>query len=129
MEVGSYGGIDCSALLQTAMSLHGIDCPRDADMQEGRAGEQPPSNSFGKPLGNSLGITDSASVDLAMLDLRRGDLIFWQRHVGIMLDGENFLHANAGFMCVSVEGLGEARARIMGIEGEIRTIRRLERIR
>ena len=117
---GSYAGIDCSALLQTAMSLHGIDCPRDTDMQEG-AGEQ--------PLGKSLGITDGASVDIAMMDLRRGDLIFWHRHVGIMLDGENFLHANTGFMCVAVEGLREARARIMGIEGEIRTIRRLERIR
>ena len=127
---GSYVGMDCSALLQTAMSLHGIECPRDTDMQEGRSGEKLLGNAaLGNSLGRSLGITDGASVDVAMRDLRRGDLIFWHSHVGIMLDGENFLHVNAEFMCVSVEGLREARARIMGIEGEIRTIRRLERIR
>ena len=86
---GCYAGIDCSALLQTAMSLHGIDCPRDADMQEGLSGQ--------RGVGGSLGITDSASVDSAMSDLRRGDLIFWNRHVGIMLDGEYFFACERGF--------------------------------
>ncbi len=122
---GCYAGIDCSALLQTSMGLHGIACPRDADLQEGRGGE----GSLGHSLGHSLGITDSASVDRAMRELRRGDLIFWNRHVGIMLDEEDFVHANAGFMCVSRERLSDARARIMDIEGEIRTIRRLDRIK
>ena len=57
-------GIDCSGLVQIAMEAAGIACPRDADMQ---AAEQ------GKPLDLKGGEK-----------LARGDLVFWDGHVGIM---------------------------------------------
>ena len=40
--------------------------------------------------------------------LRRGDLVFWKGHVGIMLDGERLLHANGHHMAVAVEPLRAA---------------------
>ncbi|MFC6800629.1 C40 family peptidase [Deinococcus caeni] len=38
---------------------------------------------------------------------RRGDLVFFPGHVGVMLDGRTLVHANATHMRVSVETLGE----------------------
>ncbi len=45
-------------------------------------------------------------------DLRRGDLVFWKGHMGVMLDAENLLHANAFHMQVAIEPLSDAMARI-----------------
>ena len=56
-------GIDCSGLVQLALSACGIACLRDSDMQE-----------------RALG----APVDLT--ELTRGDLIFWPGHVAIARD-------------------------------------------
>ena len=59
-------GLDCSGLVQTALEACGVLSPRDTDMQETQ-------------LGQNLLIND--------LDgLRRGDLVFWKGHVGIMSD-------------------------------------------
>ena len=44
--------------------------------------------------------------------LRRGDLVFWKGHVGIMRDGATLLHANAHHMAVVSEPLAAAVARI-----------------
>jgi cell wall-associated NlpC family hydrolase len=44
---------------------------------------------------------------------RRGDLMFWKGHVGIMLDATRLLHANGKDMAVSIEALEAARARIL----------------
>ena len=118
----SYAGIDCSALLQVSLRLHGIECPRDADMQEREIGDCLYSSA--KNTGRDTGL-EGDGIDTVLNDLRRGDFIFWHRHVGIMRDGENFLHANAHDMCVRSELLSEARLRIRAIEGEIRTIRRV----
>ena len=58
--------------------------------------------------------------------LRRGDLVFWKGHMGVMLDGERLLHANAYHMAVAVEPLREAEQRIRGKEfGSIVAIKRL----
>jgi cell wall-associated NlpC family hydrolase len=81
-------GIDCSGLVQQALYAAGRACPRDSDMQA------------------SLG----APVDRAHLG--RGDLVFWRGHVGMMLDAERLVHANAHHMAVVVEPLVEATARI-----------------
>ena len=43
---------------------------------------------------------------------KRGDLVFWRGHVGMMLSETQFIHANAHFMTVTVEPLSEAVARI-----------------
>lgn len=99
-------GIDCSGLVQNALAAAGIDCPRDSDMQEAEVGEPIPPNS-------------------SLEDLKRGDLLFWDGHVGIMADGLMLLHANAHHMAVTVETLPEAIERIARSGTKLRAIRRL----
>jgi cell wall-associated NlpC family hydrolase len=82
-------GLDCSGLVQQALFAAGMACPRDADQQA------------------TLG------VPVDCVDLRRGDLVFWQGHVGLMLDSERLLHANAHHMAVAIEPLNAAVARIV----------------
>ena len=85
-------GLDCSGLVQTSLEVCGISSPRDTDMQE-------------RQLGQNLMIND--------LDgLRRGDLVFWKGHVGIMTDQKTLLHANGHHMMTVKEPLAEAVARI-----------------
>ncbi|MEM6661731.1 MAG: NlpC/P60 family protein, partial [Pseudomonadota bacterium] len=91
----SSDGLDCSALVQLALQSAGIDCPRDSDMQA-------------KDLGTALA-TDAA--------LKRGDLIFWKGHVGIMLTAKTLLHANAHHMAVATEPLQRAVTRIEAAGG------------
>jgi cell wall-associated NlpC family hydrolase len=98
-------GLDCSGLVQLALEASGIACPRDSDMQE-------------NALGNPLPKDDLGS-------LRRGDLVFWDGHVGIMTDADHLLHANGHFMQVTREPLREAVARIAAAYGNITSIRRL----
>jgi hypothetical protein len=97
-------GLDCSGLVQTALEACGTFSPRDTDMQETQ-------------LGQSVLIND--------LDgLRRGDLIFWNGHVGIMADQKTLLHANGHHMMTVKEPLSEAVARIAGTYGQVTSIRR-----
>lgn len=84
------GGVDCSGLVQLALDLAGLDCPRDSDQQ-------------GRSLGRALDPDES---------LERGDLVFFPGHVGFMTDGLNLLHANAWWMAVTVEPLAEVISRI-----------------
>ena len=86
------GGIDCSGLVQLAMSVANRTMPRDTDMQQ-RA-------------------EVAAPVDQAAEDLRRGDLVFWKGHVGIMASPTDLLHANGHHMLVIREPLVAAQARI-----------------
>ena len=93
----SSQGIDCSGLVQTALRAAGIDAPRDSDMLA--------------TIGAAL------PVDDAMTHLRRGDLVFWKGHVGLMQDAATLLHANAFHMLAVSEPLAEARARIAAKAG------------
>ncbi len=95
----STNGLDCSGLVLSSLRAVGRDCLRDAGPQE-------------QSLGEVLAKRDN---------LRRGDLIFWPGHVGIMSDEATLLHANAFHMCVAQEPLDEAVVRI----GKPRTIKRL----
>ncbi|CAM3688562.1 NlpC/P60 family protein [Litorimonas haliclonae] len=94
-------GLDCSGLLQMALCAVGRDAPRDADMQEQDLGERL----------KTTGETD---------ELRRGDLIFWPGHIGIMSDEETLLHANAFHMITAKEPYDQAVNRI----GTPRSIKR-----
>jgi cell wall-associated NlpC family hydrolase len=99
-------GLDCSGLVQLSLQAAGRVAPRDSDMQE-------------SGLGQALPIDD--------LDgLRRGDLIFWDGHVGIMTDGRQLLHANGHFMQVTLEPLADAVERIAKHYGKITAIKRLQ---
>jgi len=100
-------GIDCSGLTQVALTAAGISAPRDSDMLEA---------ALGQPL----------PLDAAPEGLRRGDLVFWKGHVGIMRDAATLLHANGWAMKVTSEPLVEARDRIAKSGGgAITSIRRL----
>ena len=100
-------GIDCSGLAQTALMAAGIAAPRDSDMQEAALGEPLP-------------------LSEARAHLRRGDLVFWKGHVGIMRDAATLLHANGFAMKVASEPLAEASARIANSDGgAVTSIRRL----
>ena len=97
-------GLDCSGLVQISLEACGIFSPRDTDMQETQ-------------LGQSVLIND--------LDgLRRGDLVFWNGHVGIMADQKTLLHANGHHMMTVKEPLSEAVARIAGTYGQVTSIKR-----
>ena len=100
-------GADCSGLVQSALGAAGIKAPRDSDMMEAALGSPAP-------------------VDEALAHLRRGDLIFWKGHVGVMRDARTLLHANGWHMKVASEPLAEARSRVArGADGAITSIRRL----
>jgi cell wall-associated NlpC family hydrolase len=100
-------GLDCSGLIQVSLAAAGIPAPRDTDMQEAALGEPVTATSH-------------------LMGLRRGDLVFWKGHVGVMLDGERLLHANGHHMLVAVEPLRAAAARILEKSyGPITSIRRL----
>ncbi len=84
------GGIDCSGLVQRSLGACGIAAPRDSDQQ--RDG-----------LGRAL------AEDEALI---RGDLVFFPGHVGLMVDAERLIHANAFWMAVTVEPLADVVARL-----------------
>lgn len=89
-------GIDCSGLVQLSQRMCGVSVLRDSDMQASTAGE---------PLA-----WDG--------DRRRGDLIFWKGHVGIMTDADTLLHANGSTMDVALEDFAGAVKRIAYLYGE-----------
>ena len=83
-------GIDCSGLVQAALLACGTPCPADSGPQE-RAFGAPPDDVERAP---------------------RGALLFWRGHVAMSRGDGTIIHANAGAMAVSVEGIAEAVARI-----------------
>ncbi|MDB5735826.1 MAG: peptidase [Alphaproteobacteria bacterium] len=97
----TYAGLDCSGLIQTALAATGMQAPRDTDM-------------MAKALGQPIATAD-----------RRGDLVFWKGHMGVMVDGEMLLHANAFHMATVIEPLAQAVARIAGVAGPVTGVRRL----
>jgi cell wall-associated NlpC family hydrolase len=100
-------GVDCSGLVQTALTAAGLAAPRDSDMQEATLGEP-------------------VVIDDPETPLTRGDLVFWKGHVGIMRDPLTLLHANGFHMKTVSEPLIEARDRIAaGGGGEVTSVRRI----
>jgi hypothetical protein len=82
------GGIDCSGLVQRTLGLTGVQCPRDSDQQRVLGSEIPPETA-----------------------LRRGDIILFAGHVGLMVDETRLIHANAHWMAVTIEPLDTVVAR------------------
>jgi cell wall-associated NlpC family hydrolase len=95
-------GIDCSGLVQLALSAAGIVCPRDSDMQEAVVGQR-----------------------IVISNLQRGDLIFWKGHVAIVRDNATLIHANAFHMAVAVEPIAEAIERIKAAGSVVTGARRV----
>jgi cell wall-associated NlpC family hydrolase len=99
-------GLDCSGLIQVALTAAGIACPRDSDMQE-------------QALGAALPFAGDSS------QLRRGDLVFWKGHVAIARDAATLVHANAFHMAVAIEPLEEALRRIEASGSRVTSVKRL----
>lgn len=81
----SVAGIDCSGLVQVCMNAAGVQCPRDTKDQMAL-------------LGEDAGTKDPSA-------LRRGDFVFFERHVGIMLDKKLIVNATSRHMSTVVEEL------------------------
>src|SRR5262249_12026522 len=97
-------GLDCSGLVQVALNACGIASPRDSHMQEQAPGRALAPNA----------------------QLRRGDLLFWHRHVAIARDEASLVHANAFYMAVAFEPIAAAIARIRAAGSEVTSMRRLD---
>ena len=83
-------GIDCSALLQLSYQTYGENIPRNTSQQV------------------QLKKKYIKDVD----DLKRGCVVFWKGHVGIMIDKFNCIHANAFHMQTKIEPLNQIINRI-----------------
>ncbi len=94
-------GIDCSGLVQAALTACDITCPGDSDLQCAVLGE-----------------TLADGVPPA-----RGDLYFWNGHVGMLVDAETMIHANAHHMAVAYEPIAAAILRISA-QGDGAVLRR-----
>ncbi len=93
-------GVDCSGLVQAALSFCGVAAPRDSDQQR---------------EGLGVAITFEARMP--------GDILFFPGHVGILTAGDRLLHANAHWMACVEEPLADVLARLA--EGAVLAVKRL----
>jgi hypothetical protein len=89
-------GIDCSALIQLSYQPYGQNIPRNTKDQ--------------------ININKQIITDLSKL--KRGCVVFWDGHVGVMVDKKNCLHSNAYHMKTIIEPLKDIIIR-MGKEYKI----------
>ncbi len=76
-------GIDCTGLIQQCLCACGYDCPpRDSADQQG---------SFGK--------------DVVRQDVQKDDVVYFEGHVGIMVDDTHIINATARHMTTLIEPL------------------------
>ena len=83
-------GLDCSALLQLSYQTYGEIIPRNTSQQ--------------------VQLKKKCIKDID--DLKRGCVVFWKGHVGIMIDKFNCIHANAFHMQTKTEPLNQIINRI-----------------
>lgn len=86
-------GIDCSGLVQISLMAAGLECPRDTKDQVSAIGEA---------------VEDETQI-------QRGDLVFFDGHVGIMLDNDMILNATSRHMRVVAERLSEVKDAYKGV--------------
>ena len=85
-------GLDCSALVQLSLLNSGHICPRDTKDQV-------------KVLGR----------DVERKDVQRGDLVFFEGHVGIIIDEKRIVNATSRHMKTCVEDLALLESAYNGI--------------
>ena len=96
----SAAGLDCSALIQLALAAIGYKVPRDSG----------PQQAFMAPA--------AKTPSQAFRSFQRGDIIFWDGHVGVCLNETDILHANAHHSRVAIEPIDDAIERIAQTEGQ-----------
>ena len=82
--------IDCSSLVQLSLQAGGISIPRNSSQQK----------LFGK----------LEPIDIN--EFKRGNLMFWDGHVGILISKDKIIHSNAFHMMVSIENLSTVFKRL-----------------
>ena len=95
-------GFDCSALVQLSLAASGKAVARNSGDQE-------------RTVGETIHHLD---------DLRRGDLVFWKGHVGIMQDEARLLHANMWHGMTASEDLRAALPRLEEATGPVTRLAR-----
>ena len=95
----TYSGLDCSGLVQICLQGSGLSFPRNTSDQ----------------------IKFNTKNVFKHEKLEKGCLVFWDGHVGIMLNENNILHSNAYHLGVKIEKLTKASKRI----GEIKAIKKV----
>ena len=96
-------GIDCSALVQLSLAAAGQNVMRNSGDQE-------------QTIGQTIDHID---------DLKRGDVVFWKGHVGIMADEKTLLHANMHHAMTATEDLRSALPRLEHAAGPITRLARV----
>ncbi|MEO8669037.1 MAG: NlpC/P60 family protein [Bauldia sp.] len=91
-------GLDCSALVQLSLMAAGVPASRDTDLQESSLGAT---------------VTDKS--------WRRGDLLYWKGHVGILTAPGRMVHASGHHMTVVAEPLETVLGRI-GLPASVKRI-------
>jgi cell wall-associated NlpC family hydrolase len=97
--------VDCSGLVQAALSACGIAAPRDSYQQRAALG-----------------------VPVAFADRRAGDIVFFPGHVGLLQDADTLFHANAYWMTTLAEPLADVIARLVadGVAEPVLGVRRVD---
>ncbi len=80
----SVAGLDCSGLVQMALMAADVPCPRDTSEQI-----------------NAIGVCVDGE------NLQRGDFVFFERHVGIMVDEAHILNTTSRHMRTLIEPLSD----------------------
>ncbi|MEL6290945.1 MAG: NlpC/P60 family protein [Pseudomonadota bacterium] len=112
----THRGLDCSGLVQTVLHAGGVDCLRDSDMQAATVGAE---------TDIAADLVLAVRKARALPELMADDLVFWPGHVGMMVDGETLVHANAFHMMVVAEPVRDAVARIASNGVIVSGVRRL----
>ncbi len=99
-------GMDCSGLVQTSLNATGYKCPRDSKQQ---------CEVLGDPI----------DVDLNESHLQRGNIIFWQGHVGIYVGANKIIHSNMTSMDVRIENFMKIKERFEKDNNKIKSIARI----
>ncbi|WP_299147181.1 NlpC/P60 family protein [uncultured Tateyamaria sp.] len=95
-------GIDCSGLVQIALTTANQPCPGDSDQQEAETGIPVPDQ-----------------------DYRQNDLLFWEGHVALITSPTTMIHANAYHMQVVEEDITTALDRIARTAGPVTSHKRI----
>ncbi len=87
-------GIDCSGLLQICLRLAGIKAPRNSIDQKKK---------LGRDLFKKKELEVANCIKLWNKKINKGDIIFWEGHVGIINKNSTIIHANAETNNVAIQ--------------------------
>lgn len=109
-------GIDCSALIQLSLQFHDIHIPRDSGPQKQFLEDRQLNDNF-----------ISIAIEPKLTHLKKGDIVFFPGHIGIMFDDAHLLHASGAMMKVCVQPIDQVNEYYKQKDGQgITAIRRLQ---